>query len=105
MLRGKKVNHLTHLIAAPFTFGFGLLIWVYHIWKNGERREMMRVDECGVVTAWTAFDQDQASERASLLLTILLIPWLLIALVVVPVTVIATISLFTIMFRLLNLVG
>ena len=79
MLRGKPVNHLLFLVAAPFTFGFGLLFWLYHIWRGGERREMMEVDECGVVYLWTAFDQDQASERASIALFVLLIPWILLA--------------------------
>ena len=100
MLKGKPINHLLFLIAAPFTFGIGLLIWLYHIWRGGERREMMEVDEYGVVYVWTAFDQDQASQLASIALFILLIPWFILALVVVPATVIATVNFFSILLRL-----
>ena len=79
LLRGKPINHLLFCLAALLTLGFAMLFWMYHIWKGGERREMMAVDEGGVVTIWTAFDQDQASERASIVLYFLLIPWILLA--------------------------
>ena len=49
LLRGKKVNHILHLLLSVFTAGLWLLVWLSLLGK-GIKRELVQVDEWGKVT-------------------------------------------------------
>ena len=49
LVRGHRPNHLVHLIATIFTFGFWGLVWLGIVLVGGEKREVVNVDEYGNV--------------------------------------------------------
>ena len=46
---GQRVNHILHLLLAAFTAGLWCLVWIF-LNANGERRELVQVNEWGRVT-------------------------------------------------------
>ena len=50
MSRGKKPNHLLHIILSIFTGGIWLVVYLFMIIRGGEKRQMLVVDEFGTVT-------------------------------------------------------
>ncbi len=49
LVRGKKVNHILHLLLGFVTFGLWWIVWAYFLITGGEKREMVSVDEYGNV--------------------------------------------------------
>lgn len=49
VVRGKKPNHILHLILTLVTFGFWVFVWVILAIACRERRETITVDEFGHV--------------------------------------------------------
>ena len=47
LVRGKKVNHILHLLLGFPTLGFWWIVWIYLILTGGEKRELVQVDEYG----------------------------------------------------------
>ena len=45
--RGKRVNHILHLLLTLLTLGFWIIPWVFMAAGSGEKRETISVDECG----------------------------------------------------------
>ena len=50
VLRGKKVNHILHLLLALFTFGFWLPFWLFISLAGNTRRKTIQVDKSGKVS-------------------------------------------------------
>jgi hypothetical protein len=45
--RGKRVNHILHLLLSLLTLGFWIIPWAIMTAGSGEKRETISVDECG----------------------------------------------------------
>ena len=50
MVKGKRANHILHVILSVLTFGFWLIVWLCVVVFGGEKRQMLMVDEFGNVT-------------------------------------------------------
>ncbi|MDE2815077.1 MAG: hypothetical protein OXK81_00040 [Chloroflexota bacterium] len=50
MVKGKRPNHLLHVILSVLTAGFWLIVWLCVVVFGGEKRQMLTVDEFGNVT-------------------------------------------------------
>lgn len=50
MVKGRRVNHILHLLIAVITLGLWLPIWVLLVLIGGEKREVIEVDAYGRVT-------------------------------------------------------
>lgn len=50
LARGKRVNHLLHLILSLITFGAWVFVWVPLAIFGGEKRVVLSVDEWGNVS-------------------------------------------------------
>jgi hypothetical protein len=49
LVKGKKVNHILHLILSLITAGFWLIIWLLLVLTNKRQRIVLFVNEEGVV--------------------------------------------------------
>ena len=49
LVKGRRINHLLHFLITVFTFGLWLIVWLLLIAFGGERRELVRVDEQGIL--------------------------------------------------------
>ena len=49
LVKGKKVNHILHLILTLITVGTWGIVWILLVVLGGEKREIVRVDEFGNV--------------------------------------------------------
>ena len=49
LVRGKKVNHILHLLLSVFTGGLWLIVWLALAAKKGEKRVQIHVGEHGSV--------------------------------------------------------
>ena len=47
LIRGRKVNHVLHLIVTLVTIGVWGVIWIALVALGGEERQMVQVDEWG----------------------------------------------------------
>ena len=47
VVKGKRVNHILHLLLTLITVGFWVLVWIPLVIWGGEKREIIRVDEYG----------------------------------------------------------
>lgn len=45
LVKGRRPNHLLHLILTLLTFGFWLIVWVNIVAWGGERRSTIKVDQ------------------------------------------------------------
>jgi hypothetical protein len=50
MVKGKRPNHLLHLILTIVTLGFWAVIWILVALSGGEKRKVVQVDESGNAT-------------------------------------------------------
>ena len=57
LVRGRRVNHILHLFLSIFTCGLWIIVWLALGLFGGEKRDVVRVDERGVVytrqQSWT----------------------------------------------------
>ena len=49
LVRGRRVNHVLHLLLTLVTVGVWLIPWIVIAWKGGEQRAYVSVDEHGRV--------------------------------------------------------
>ena len=47
LVKGKRVNHILHLILTLITLGMWGFVWILLVIIGGERRSVVRVDEFG----------------------------------------------------------
>lgn len=51
LVKGKKVNHILHLILSVITAGFWLIVWAILVLTNRRQRIVLHANEAGVVEA------------------------------------------------------
>jgi hypothetical protein len=51
MVRGRRPNHILHLLLSIFTLGIWLIVWLVISAQGGETRGVIKVDEYGVATS------------------------------------------------------
>lgn len=49
MVKGRRVNHILHLILTLVTFGLWAIVWLILALTTGETRRTVRVDDAGAV--------------------------------------------------------
>jgi len=49
LVRGRRVNHVLHLILSLITIGLWFIVWIIISLSGGEKRKMVTVDEYGNV--------------------------------------------------------
>lgn len=49
IVKGKKVNHILHLILSVITAGFWLIIWAILVFTNKRQRMVLHVNDAAVV--------------------------------------------------------
>lgn len=47
LVRGRRPNHILHLLLTVFTLGFWAIVWIIVAIAGGEKREVVAVDELG----------------------------------------------------------
>ena len=47
LVRGRRVNHVLHLLVSLFTLGIWLIVWIILSLSGGEKRKMVSIDEYG----------------------------------------------------------
>jgi hypothetical protein len=47
LVRGRRVNHVLHLILTLVTFGLWAIVWIIVAIAGGEKREVVTVDDFG----------------------------------------------------------
>ena len=50
MVKGRRANHLLHVILSVLTAGLWLIVWFCLVVFGGEKRQMLVLDEFGNVT-------------------------------------------------------
>ncbi len=57
LVRGRRVNHILHLLLSIFTCGLWIIVWLALGLFGGEKRDVVRVDEQGGIymrqQSWT----------------------------------------------------
>ena len=51
LVKGRRVNHILHLLLSLFTAGIWFPVWVILAITGGEKRELLQVDAYGAVIA------------------------------------------------------
>jgi hypothetical protein len=51
MVRGKRINHILHLLLTIITAGLWVIVWILLALGGGEKHGIVTVDEDGVVTS------------------------------------------------------
>jgi len=50
MVKGRRVNHVLHLLISVFTLGLWLPVWGYIALRGGPKRQTITVDEFGATS-------------------------------------------------------
>jgi hypothetical protein len=51
LVRGRRVNHVLHLLLSIFTVGLWVIVWIILSLSGGEKRKMITVDEYGNIAS------------------------------------------------------
>jgi hypothetical protein len=49
MVKGKRTNHILHLLLSLVTLGFWIPVWIIVAIAGGEKQRLLTVDEFGIV--------------------------------------------------------
>ena len=62
LVTGKPVNHVLHLLLTVFTAGLWIFVWLLLAFSGGEKREILQVDELGVIKVYPLKKQSSTTK-------------------------------------------